>query len=376
MFTVGFTRRLRALVKKEFLQLGRDRSSLLLGVVLPLLLILLIGYGISLDVKNVPIAVVMEDASPTARRAVSFLDGSDYFSPHYVTALKEGEILLRRRDVEAILILPPDFSRHLAHGKAQAEAILYGVNTSTAMTAQSYLEAGFMALAAKEAAARPAASAAGYAATESCLWFNDANTSAWFFIPGLIMLIMTIVGVFLTAVVMAREWERGTFESLFVTPVRAAELILAKMIPYFCVAMAGMLLCLLAGRFLYELPMRGSLLLILGTSMLYLVVALGIGLTISAVTKNQFVACQIALLVSFLPSVMLSGFLFDLHSQPLVIRLISQLFPTTYYLQMLKSLFLSGNNWPLLLKNSLLLAGYAAFFLGLAGHITRKKVEA
>lgn len=369
----GFSRRLRALVRKEFLQLGRDRSSLLLGVFLPLLLILLIGYGISLDVKNVPIAVVLEDASPAARRAVSFLDGSDYFSPYYVTSLKEGESLLRRRDAEAILVLPPNFSRQLAHGQARAQAILYGVNTTTAMTAQGYLEAGFMAMAAEAAYSAP--HTPGYVTTESRLWFNDANTSTWFFIPGLIMLIMTIVGVFLTAVVMAREWERGTFESLFVTPVQAAELILAKMIPYFCVAMAGMILCLLAGRFLYELPLRGSLLLILGTSMLYLIVALGIGLTISAVTKKQFVACQIALLVSFLPSFMLSGFLFDLHSQPLVIRVISQLFPTTYYLQILKSLFLTGNHWPLLVKNSLLLAGYAVFFLGLAGHITRKKVQ-
>ena len=374
MLFPDFSRRLRALVHKEFLQLGRDRSSFLLGVVLPLLLILLIGYGISLDVKNVPTAVVLEDASPTARDAVSFLDGSPYFSPRYVTSMKEAERLLKSRDVDVILRLPPDFSRRLAQGDAKAQAVLYGVNTTTAMSAQAYLEAGFAALAAQESAVLTQ-EPAGQAAVESRLWFNDANTSSWFFIPGLIMLIMTIVGVFLTAVVMAREWERGTFESLFVTPVRAAELILAKMIPYFCVAMAGMGLCLIAGRFLYELPMRGSLLLILGVSMLYLVVALGIGLTISAVTKNQFVACQIALLVSFMPSLMLSGFMFDPHSQPVVIRAISRLFPTTYYLELLKSLFLAGNNWPLLIKNSLLLTIYAVFFLALAGKITRKKVE-
>ena len=374
MLFPDFSRRLRALVHKEFLQLGRDRGSILLGVVLPLLLILLIGYGISLDVKNVPTAVVLEDASPTARDAVSFLDGSPYFSPRYVTSMKEAERLLKSRDVDVILRLPPDFSRRLAQGDAKAQAVLYGVNTTTAMSAQAYLEAGFAALAAQESAVLTQ-EPAGQAAVESRLWFNDANTSSWFFIPGLIMLIMTIVGVFLTAVVMAREWERGTFESLFVTPVRAAELILAKMIPYFCVAMAGMGLCLIAGRFLYELPMRGSLLLILGVSMLYLVVALGIGLTISAVTKNQFVACQIALLVSFMPSLMLSGFMFDPHSQPVVIRAISRLFPTTYYLELLKSLFLAGNNWPLLIKNSLLLTIYAVFFLALAGKITRKKVE-
>ncbi len=373
MLFPDFSRRLRALVHKEFLQLGRDRSSLLLGVVLPLLLILLIGYGISLDVKNVPTAVVLEDASPTTRDAVSFLDGSPYFSTRYVTSMKEAERLLKSRDVDVILRLPPDFSRRLAQGNAKAQAVLYGVNTTTAMSAQAYLEAGFATLAAQESAVL-AQEPAGQAAVESRLWFNDANTSSWFFIPGLIMLIMTIVGVFLTAVVMAREWERGTFESLFVTPVRATELILAKMIPYFCVAMAGMGLCLIVGRYLYELPMRGSLLLILGVSMLYLVVALGIGLTISAVTKNQFVACQVALLVSFMPSLMLSGFMFDPHSQPVVIRAISRLFPTTYYLELLKSLFLAGNNWPLLIKNSLLLTIYAVFFLALAGKITRKKV--
>lgn len=373
MLFPDFSRRLRALVHKEFLQLGRDRSSLLLGVVLPLLLILLIGYGISLDVKNVPTAVVLEDASPTTRDAVSFLDGSPYFSTRYVTSMKEAERLLKSRDVDVILRLPPDFSRRLAQGNAKSQAVLYGVNTTTAMSAQAYLEAGFATLAAQESAVL-AQEPAGQAAVESRLWFNDANTSSWFFIPGLIMLIMTIVGVFLTAVVMAREWERGTFESLFVTPVRATELILAKMIPYFCVAMAGMGLCLIVGRYLYELPMRGSLLLILGVSMLYLVVALGIGLTISAVTKNQFVACQVALLVSFMPSLMLSGFMFDPHSQPVVIRAISRLFPTTYYLELLKSLFLAGNNWPLLIKNSLLLTIYAVFFLALAGKITRKKV--
>ena len=368
----GFSRRLRALVRKEFLQLGRDRSSLLLGVFLPLLLILLIGYGISLDVKNVPIAVVLEDASPAARRAVSFLDGSDYFSPYYVTSLKEGESLLRRRDAEAILVLPPDFSRQLAHGQARAQAILYGVNTTTAMTAQGYLEAGFMAMAAEAAYSAP--HTPGYVTTESRLWFNDANTSTWFFIPGLIMLIMTIVGVFLTAVVMAREWERGTFESLFVTPVQRLELILAKMIPYFLVAMTGMILCLITGHLLYELPMRGSLILILGTTMLYLVMALGLGLVISAMTKNQFLACQMALLLSFLPTIMLSGFLYDLHTAPLGIRIISRFLPMPYFLQMLKSLLLTGNYWPLIIKNTAVLAGFAALFVGAAFHLTRKKV--
>lgn len=364
-----FLRRLRALVYKEFLQLSRDNSSLLLGIALPLVLILLIGYGISLDVKNVPTAVVLEDPSPTAQDAVSFLTGSDYFEPRYVTSLREGRDLMEQRKADVILYIPSDFTKKLASNEAKIQAILYGVETTTSMTVQGYLETGLADWLVKRQGS------AGGAVIVSRMWFNDANTSAWFFVPGLIMLIMTIVGVFLTAVVMAREWERGTFESLFVTPVQAAELILAKMIPYFCVAMAGMALCLIAGHYLYEVPLRGSLVFILGVSMLYLVVALGIGLVISAVTKNQFNACQLALLVSFMPSVMISGFLFDLHSQAFAIQIISKLFPTTYYLALLKSLFLAGNNYPLLIKNSLILMGYAVFFIGLAFHITRKRVE-
>ena len=206
------------------------------------------------------------------------------------------------------------------------------------------------------------------------VWFNDANTSSWFFVPGILMLVLTISGVFLTAMVMAREWERGTFESLFVTPVRILEVILAKVIPYFTVAMVGMLLCLVAGRLCYDLPMRGSLGLILGESMLYLVIALSLGLVISAITKNQYLACQVALLVSFLPTVMLSGFLFDLHSEPLVIQVISRFLPTTYYLELMKSLFLAGNYWPLILENTAILLGYALCFIWLAFFLTRKKV--
>jgi ABC-2 type transport system permease protein len=364
-----FFRRLRALVYKEFLQLSRDNSSLLLGIALPLVLILLIGYGISLDVKNVPTAVVLEDPSPTAQDAVSFLTGSDYFEPRYVTSMHEAKELMEQRKADVILYIPSDFTKKLASNEAKMQAILYGVETTTSLTVQGYLETGLSDwLIKRQGSARGAV-------IVSRMWFNDANTSAWFFVPGLIMLIMTIVGVFLTAVVMAREWERGTFESLFVTPVQAAELILAKMIPYFFVAMAGMILCLIAGHYLYEVPLRGSLILILGVSMLYLIVALGIGLVISAVTKNQFNACQLALLVSFMPSVMVSGFLFDLHSQPFAIQIISKILPTTYYLILLKSLFLAGNNYPLLIKNGLILMGYAVFFIGLAFHITRKKVE-
>ena len=371
--------RLGALIRKEFHQLIRDNSTLLMGIVLPLILILIIGYGMSLDVKHVPMAVVLEDNSPTARQMVSFTEGSEYFKPTFVYDMKTAERLLHSHDVDTILVVPPDFTSQLYQGSVQLQLILNGSDATTAQVAGTYVTSAVLAQATSagltEQLAQMGGSTYGTVTIDSRLWFNDANTSTWFFVPGILMLVLTITGVFLTAVVMAREWERGTFESLFVTPVRVWEIIVAKMVPYFVVAVGGLVLCLLAGRLLYDLPMRGSMVLIMGASMLYLLVALCIGLVISAVTKSQFVACQVSIFVSFLPSVMLSGFIFDLNSEPAFIRLVSWLFPSTYYLQLLKSLLLVGNYWPLIIKNSLILLAYLGVFFVLTFWLTRKKVD-
>lgn len=357
--------RIKALVHKEFGQLGKNTSSFLMGIALPVMLILIIGYGISLDVKNISVAVVLEDHSPTARRAIRFLSGSEYFEPVYLNSFEEAETLLRRHEADAIVRVPVDFAASLAEGNGRLQLILNGEEAVTAMSVQRYVEAALQAAMAQKGGVRLA----------SRIWYNDADTSTWFFVPGIMMLVLTISGVFLTAVVMAREWEQGTFEAIFVTPARIIELIVAKVIPYFCIAVLGMLLCLLAGRFLYNLPFRGSLALIIGESLLYLIVALSLGIFISAITKSQFLACQVSMVVSFLPTVMLSGFLFDLHAQPVFIQYVSLLFPTTYYLQTMKTLFLVGNYWPVIIRNTVVLLGYALLLIGLAWHKTQKKLE-
>lgn len=369
----GFLMRLRALTAKEWKQLIRDNSSVLLGIVLPLVLIFIIGYGMSLDVKNVPTAVVLEDHSPTARQMVDFTDGSEYFSPVYVHDRHTAEELMRTHTVEAILVVPTDFTEKLQKGEGNLQLILNGSEATTAMSVQRYVEAAVseqsMALAASSGLITK-----GTAVPISRIWFNDANTSSWFFVPGIFMLVLTISGVFLTSVVMAREWERGTFESLFITPVGIPEIILAKVIPYFGVAMAGMVLCLITSRFLYDLPIRGSLVLLIFLSMMYLVIMLALGLVLSALTKSQFLAYQIALLLTFLPSVMLSGLLFDMHSEPAAIRWISHIFPATYYLEVLKSLLLSGNYYPLIITNGGILLLYALLLIVLAWKLTKKEV--
>lgn len=370
----GFGSRLAALVRKEFKQVARDNSSLLIGAVLPLILILVIGYGISLDVKKVPIAIVLEDASPVAYEVLSFTRGSDYFLPTYVTSMQEAEQLLSERKADAIIRVQRDFASGLYQGNAKLQLILYGVDATTATAVKSYVQAGVGQWETANASKFTATGTAGAITVINRMWFNGENSTTWYFVPGLIVLIMTLVGVFLTALVMAREWERGTLEALFVTPVQPAEILLAKMVPYFCIAMLGFTLCLLASQFLYEIPMQGSLFVIIFCSMLYLLTALGIGLLISSVTKNQFLACQVSLIVSFLPAVMLSGFLFDLRSVPPFISAVGQVLPPTYYMQLLKTLFLAGNNWPLIIKNCLILVFYMVFFWILALKVTKKRI--
>ena len=368
----AFCLRLKALVYKEFLQLRRDPSSILIGAVLPILLILLMGYGISMDVKKIPLAVVMEDTSVMARDVVNFLSGSDYYSPQYVTSLTEGKELMNRREADAIIVLPPDFSKKLAKREGTAQIILYGVNPTTAQAAKNYIEAGF---ASYNAAHYMGYAKKGLVSVENRMWFNDANSSTWYFVPGLMMMVMTLVGVLLTALVMAKEWERGTLEAMFVTPAKVPEILLAKMIPYFILAMVGFFLCFLAARYLYDIPLHGSPVILLLSTVLYLLAALGLGLFISSTTKSQFLSCQIALMVGFLPSMMLSGFLFDLHSVPTAIGAVSRLLPQTCYLELLKTLFLAGNNWMLIGKNCCLLFLYGVIFLFLAYGATKKKVD-
>lgn len=362
-------RRLAALTRKEFRQLLRDGSNLAIGVFLPIVLILIFGYGLSLDVKHAPLAVVLEDASPAAAEAVAGLRLSPAFAPVMLASMREAEQLMRERRVDAIVRVPGDYSRRLAAGDARIQLLAHGADAGRASIILNYAQSALMRQ------ARSPAGSIGAVAIEQRMWFNAANTSTWYLVPGLIVLIMTLVGAFLTALVMAREWERGTLEALFVTPVRPTEILLAKILPYFAVGMLGLLLCLLAARFLFAVPMYGSLAILVLSSMLYLLVAVGVGLLISAGTRNQFLASQVALISSFLPSLMLSGFLFDLRNVPPAVRLVGQLLPATHFMDLIRTLFLAGNVWPVILHDCAVLALYAVLLLGLAILITRKRLD-
>jgi ABC-2 type transport system permease protein len=366
-------RRIRALVHKEAKQMMRDPSSVAIGIIMPVVLILLFGYGLSLDVTKVPVAIVLEDPSPAATELAAGFELSPYFDPELLTSMARAEELLLTRKLDGIIRVRPDFARNLNLGSAEVQILVHGVDANHARIVQNYAQGAVTQWTARRAA-RGVEVIAGPVVVQNRMWFNEANESRYFLVPGLIVLIMTLIGALLTALVMAREWERGTLEPLFVTPVRTDEILLGKTIPYFILGMIGLVLCLLAAKFLFAVPFRGSISVLAGASMLYLLVALGIGLLISSAVKSQFVASQITLLVSFLPAVMLSGFLFDLRSMPDLVRLVTYVLPARYYVALLQTVFLAGDVWAVIIPNAAVLAVMAATLVILTRRVTRKSL--
>jgi len=371
----GFWLRLISLTRKEFRQLWRDASNLMIGIGLPIALILIFGYALTFDVRDARVAVVLEDSSPVAQSLISSLELSDYFVPVKVTSMHEATEMMKAHESDAILRIPSDFARRLSTGDAQVQTLLLGSDPTRASAIRSYLEGAVAIWGQKQASRSHSPAAQGSVVIVDRMWFNAANNSTWYLVPGLIALIMTLVGTFLTALVMAREWERGTIEALFVTPVRPVEILIAKIIPYFFIGLLGLVMCVVTARVLFDVPIYGSMWVLVLASMLYMFVSLGIGLLISAMTKNQFLASQVALLASFLPAMMLTGFIFDLRNVPTAVYVIGQLVPATYFLELVKSLFLAGNYWPMIIKNCSVLAVYAVVLLGLARFVTCKKLD-
>jgi ABC-2 type transport system permease protein len=363
-------RRVASLVRKEARQIIRDPSSIAIGIVLPVVLILLFGYGLSLDVNHVPVAVVLEDPSPAAADLAASFQLSPYFDVRLMTSMPQAQRLMLARTIDGIVRVRPDFGKQLSVGDAEVQILVHGVDANYARIIQSYAQGAVGQWAAKQTA-QGQEGLSGPVVVQNRLWFNEANESRYFLVPGLIVLIMTLIGAFLTSLIVAREWERGTMEALFVTPVRPDEILVGKTIPYFVLGMAGLVLCLLAAKFLFHVPFRGSVTVLIGVSMLYLLVALGIGLLISSALKSQFVASQIALLVTFLPALMLSGFLFDLRSMPAVVRIITYVLPARYYVALLQTIFLAGDIWAVILPNAAVLGGMAGVLL----LITRRSIQ-
>jgi ABC-2 type transport system permease protein len=258
--------------------------------------------------------------------------------------------------------------------EAELQILVNGTDANQARIMQAYAQGPVAQWSAAQAG--PAASApAGPVIVVNRMWFNENNDSHYFLVPGLIVLVMTIIGAFLTAMVVAREWERGTIEALFVTPMRAGEFLLSKLIPYFGLGMIGFVLCLLAGKFLFHVPLRGSFFLLCLASITYLLVALGIGLLVSTLVKSQFLASQLAMTLTFLPAMMLSGFLYDLRSMPAFIQAITYALPARYAVTLMQTLYLAGDVGSVVWLNLGVLAAMAATLLVLTRLATRKQLS-
>jgi ABC-2 type transport system permease protein len=367
---------LTAIMVKEAKQVTRDPSSWIIAVVLPLTFLFLFGYGISLDTTVVKIAVVREDASRDADALVAALTSSRWFLVLPAVNRAAGERLLQDQSVKAVVIIPAQFGRFLDadNTPAQVQVLVDGAEPNTANYVHGYMEAiwnAFLAARGREQGAMFAAPAN----VEVRFWYNANAVSRWFLIPGSMTVIMTLLGTLLTSLVIAREYERGTLEALYATPLTRGQILIGKTLPYFLLAMISMAVCVLTALVLFRLPLRGSLLTLGLVSAVFLVPALGQGLLISVTMKTQMAAAQLGLMTGYLPAMMLSGFLFDIHSMPRWLQAITLLIPARYMNVSLQTVFLAGDLWAVLLPNMLFMLAVGALFFGLTWRRLHKRLD-
>jgi ABC-2 type transport system permease protein len=367
--------RLRGLVRKEFLQIVRDPSSIAIAFLMPIFLLLLFGYGVSLDSEHVPVAIVVEQPGADTADFSAAFHQSRYFDPQLYADTRTAEQAMMAGRVHAIVVLRQDFAKQLRDPDgAPIQLIVNGVDANSARLVSGYVQGAWGKWLEHYAQQRGQKFEAPVQ-MEQRVWFNSELRSRNFLVPGLVAMIMTLIGALLTAMVMSREWERGTMEALLVTPLSMSEVIIGKLLPYFILGMGGLALAVSMALFLFGVPLRGSLWVLFAASALFLVTALGMGLLISTIARSQFVAGQLALITTFLPAFLLSGFIFDIGSMPPVVQFITHIVAARYYVAILQTVFLAGNNWSVILPNALGLVILASVFLGLTWRKSRKRLE-
>jgi ABC-2 type transport system permease protein len=373
-------RRLLAIARKEFLHIRRDPRSMGMAVAIPMLLILLFGYALTLDVDNVPIAVWDQSVSPESRELVSRFDGSRYFDvrlrakgyPDIERAIEAGQVM-------AAVVIPRDFSARVSTGRAAAvQFLIDGSDSNTATIALGYAESVTLGysrdIAFREARVGGTDTLRDPLEVRPRVWFNADMKSKNYIIPGLIAVIMMVIAALLTSLTVAKEWETGTMEQLISTPIRARELVLGKLLPYFAVGMLDVLIAVGMGEFLFQVPLRGSVALLFGMAAVFLAGALSMGMVISIVTKSQLLASQLAMVLTFLPSFLLSGFMYNIGNMPKSIQVVTHIIPSRYFVTLLKGIYLKGAGLSVLLGEAALLTAFGVTMVLLASRKFRKKL--
>ncbi|MBI2707313.1 MAG: ABC transporter permease [Proteobacteria bacterium] len=368
--------RFMAYLKKESKQILRDPSTMLIAFVLPLLMIFIFGYGVSLDANKIRIGIVMEEMGNEARNLANAFLATPYFdaqTSNDSTSFEEEMTLGRLR---AIVTIPQNFSQNLLEEKpSPIQVILDGSEPNTAKFALNYATGVVNNWMAQRAIETKNPSQTTLVNPEPRVWFNAELKSRDVLLPGSIAIIMSLIGTLLTALVVAREWERGTMESIMATPLRVREMLLAKLVPYFLLGLGSMTLCVTISILLFGVPFRGSFFVLFLSTAVFLLASLGQGLLISSTTRNQFVSSQISIMLGFLPAFVLSGFVFEINSMPAPIRALTYIFPPRYFVTILQSTFLSGTLWELILPNLFAMLLIALFFFSVTTYKTTKRLD-
>ncbi len=367
-------RRLRAMVKKEVLQVRRDPSALLIAFVLPPVLLLFFSFGVSLDVKNVGVGVVLESDGPHARDLAAAYQATPYMQ--VTTARHRNEFArdLVTGDLSVFVVIPQDFDARVNDSRLapQIQIIADGSQPSSANFTAGYARGVFstwLAGVSGEAGSGPDIR------LEQRFWFNPELESRQVLVPGAIALVMTIIGTMLTAMVIAREWERGTMEALMSTSAGIAEILISKLLPYFLLGMFAVLGCAFLAVTVLDVPLRGSLGMLMLVGAVFLIPALGQGLLISTLASSQFHAAETGLITGFLPALLLSGFIFEIQSMPVFIQWITQLIPARYFVAALQTVFLAGDVWSDIWPNLLSLLALGALLFGITIAKSRRGLD-
>lgn len=372
---------IRALINKEIQQILSDKSVLVVAFVIPLLLVILYGSGMRMDIKPVSVAVVSPQVDDLIGREITLaMLGSSYFKVQVVNNEIEAKRLMQQHDISAYVMIPDNLAQSAFHQSINVLIVLNGADAQQSNLAKSYIEAVLASGTSLKALGRQVAylssvnqkniaSSGSYASAKvkditviSRNWFNESNESTWYLMAGQLIGIVTLMSAFMSSIVIAREFERGTMTGILATNVNALELLISKIIPYYVLSLLGGSFAILTTFILYELPFRGSAFLFILTMAVYLYVSVLLGLLISALTQNQFLSSEYAIILSFLPSILLSGALFDLRSIPQIISYVAHMLPPTYAVQSSKICILSGGSSDILVLNLGILILFAALF--------------
>jgi ABC-2 type transport system permease protein len=368
--------RLSAIARKEALQLKRDTRSLILAFVLPLFMVLFFGYAISWDIQDIRLAVWDQDRTQASRELAEVFEASGYFSIiEHPTSYREVEDGLSMTRVRAALVIPPGYARELGSGRsAPVQLLLDGSDANTATIAQNY--AGAIATRYSTQLLLQGRAMPAVAGAETRIWYNETLESRNMIVPGLMAVIMSIIAAMLTSLTIVREWERGTMEQLASTPVRGVEIVLGKLLPYLIIGFFDVMVVVVAGILVFHVPFNGNPFLLGVLSILFLVGALGVGIFISSVADSQVFAMQVALVSTYLPALLLSGFLFDIAGMPVVLRGITYLIPARYFVVVTRGILLKGVGVEALWPQAVAMLIFAIVGLALATKVFKKEIKA